>query len=57
MPGSSSKVGGFMAHSSSMDLSLLAVQEEPQNLFLKTWLPKMPGYAVKITSFEIPMSC
>ena len=45
-----------MAHSSSMDLSLLAVQEAPQNQCLKTWLPKMPGYAAKITSFEIPTS-
>ena len=40
-----------------MDLSLLVVRETPQNLCLKIWLPKMPGYAVKITSFEIPMSC
>ncbi|EFM42818.1 hypothetical protein HMPREF0277_2113 [Corynebacterium accolens ATCC 49726] len=40
-----------------MDLSLLAVQEEPQNLCLKTWLPKTPGYAAKITSFKIPTSC
>ncbi|MDK4331502.1 hypothetical protein QPX50_11455 [Corynebacterium accolens] len=51
------KLGGFMAHGSSMDLSLLAVQEEPQNLCLKTWLPKMPGYAVKIKSSATLMSC
>ena len=57
MPGSSSKVEGFMAHSWSMDLSLLAVQEAPQNQCLKIWLPKMPGYAAKIKSFEIPTSC
>ena len=40
-----------------MDLSLPAVQETPQNLCLKTWLRKTRGYAVKITSFEIPTSC
>ena len=57
MPGSSPKTGGFMAHSSSMDLSLLAVQEEPQNLFLKIWPPKTRGYAVKIKSYATLMSC
>ena len=46
-----------MAHSSSMDLSLLAVQEEPQNLCLKIWLPKTRGYVVKIKSYAILMSC
>ena len=45
-----------MAHGSSMDLSLLAVQEEPQNLCLKMWLPKTRGYVVKIKSYAILMS-
>ena len=46
-----------MAHGSSMDLSLPAVQETSQNLYLKIWLPKMPGCAVKIKSYAILMSC
>ena len=57
MPGSSPKARGFKAHNSSMDLSLLVVRETSQNLFLKIWPPKTRGYAVKITSFEIPTSC
>ena len=36
-----------------MDLSLLVVRGTSQNLFLKIWLPKMPGYAAKIKSFEM----
>ena len=51
------KLGGFMAHGSSMDLSLPAVQETPQNLYLRIWPPKMPGCAVKIKSYAILMSC
>ena len=46
-----------MAHGLSMDLSLLAVQEAPQNQCLKIWPPKMPGYAVKIKSYATLMSC
>ena len=46
-----------MAHGSSMDLSLLAVQETPRNLYLKIWLPKTRGYVVKIKSYAILMSC
>ena len=57
MPGSSSKAGGFMAHSSSMDLSLPAAWETSQNQCLKTWPPKTQGYAAKITSYAIPTSC
>ncbi len=45
-----------MAHGSSMDLSLPAVQETSQNLYLKIWPPKMPGCAVKIKSYAILMS-
>ena len=39
-----------------MDLSLPAVRETSQNLFLKTWLPKTRGYAAKIKSYAILMS-
>ena len=45
-----------MAHGSSMDLSLPAVQETPQNLCVKIWLPKTRGYAAKIKSYAILMS-
>ena len=51
------KLGGFMAHGSSMDLSLLAVREPSQNLYLKIWPPKTPGYAVKIKHSATLMSC
>ena len=57
VPGSSPKAGGLMAHSSSMDLSLPGVQESPQSLCLKIWPPKTQGYAVKIKSYAILMSC
>ena len=46
-----------MAHGSSMDLSLPAVPGASQNLCLKIWPPKTPGYAVKITSYATLMSC
>ena len=46
-----------MAHGKTMDLSLLAVREPSQNLYLKIWPPKTRGYAVKITSYAILMSC
>ena len=39
-----------------MDLSPPAVRETSQNLCLKMWPPKTPGYAAKIKSFEIPTS-
>jgi len=50
------KVGGFMAHGSSMDLSLPAVRETSQNLLLKIWPPKTRGCVVKIKSYAILMS-
>ena len=53
---SSSKVGNFMAHGPSMDLSLPAVQETSQNLCLKTWPQRTRGYAVKIKSYATLMS-
>ena len=56
MPGSSPKTGDFVAHSSSMDLSLPAVRETPQNPCLKIWPPKTRGYAVKIKSYATPMN-
>ena len=56
VPGSSPKAGGFMAHGSSMDLSLPAVRETLQNLRLKIWPPKTRGYAVKIKSYARPMN-
>ena len=56
VPGSSSKVGNFMAHGPSMDLSLPAVQETSQNLCLKTWPQRTRGYAVKIKSYATLMS-
>ena len=46
-----------MAHGSSMDLSLLAVREPSQNLWVKIWPPKTRGYVVKTKSCEIPTSC
>ena len=51
------KPGGFMAHGSSMDLSLLAVREPSQNLCLKMSPPKTRGYVVKTTNYATPMSC
>ena len=57
MPGSSPKAGGFMAHRPAMGLSLPAVWETSQNPCLKIWPPKTRGYAVKITSYAILMSC
>ncbi|WP_206759763.1 hypothetical protein, partial [Corynebacterium belfantii] len=51
VPGSSPKAGDFMAHGPSMDLSLPAVQETSQNLYLQTWPRKTRGYAVKIKSY------
>ncbi|UQV54262.1 hypothetical protein L2D23_00580 [Corynebacterium pseudodiphtheriticum] len=51
------KLGGFMAHGSSMDLGRPAVREASQNLCLKIWPPKTRGYAVKIASYATPMSC
>jgi hypothetical protein len=51
------KLGGFMAHGSSMDFGRPAVRETSQNLCVKIWPPKMPGCAVKITSYATLMSC
>ena len=51
------KAGSFMAHGPSMDLSLPAVRETPQNLCLKIWSPKTRGYVVKITSYTRLTSC
>ena len=45
------KLGGFVAHGPSMDLSRPVVRETSQNLCLKTWPPKTRGYVVKITSY------
>ena len=45
-----------MAHGSSMDLSLPGVRGASQNLYLKIWLPKTRGCAVKIKSYATLMS-
>ena len=50
------KLGGFMAHGSSMDLSRPAVRETSQNPCLKIWPPKTRGFAVKIKSYATPMN-
>ncbi|MDK8577568.1 hypothetical protein QP905_04305 [Corynebacterium pseudodiphtheriticum] len=51
------KLGVFMAHGSSMDLSLLAVREPSQNLCVKIWPPKTQGCDVKTASSATLMSC
>ena len=57
VPGSSPKVGGFMAHGSSMDFGRPAVREPSQSLCLKIWPPKTQGCDVKTISSATLMSC